>query len=119
MTNTPISLSVFTQLLEPAGIAPALDFAQTRELVFESLPSSQLRSRIRFVIDANARFRPSQADEVKRLLRHWRAELSPTIDAGTDELMVSGFEDDKHLRTWHRKRPLSGWSITCLPARLI
>ena len=90
MTDTPVSLSVFTQLLEPAGIAPAQDFAQSRELVFESLPDSQLRSRIRFVIDANVRFRPSQADEVKRLLRHWRAELSPTIDAGADDLMVSG-----------------------------
>lgn len=106
MTKAPISLSVFTQLLEPAGIAPALDFAQTRELVFDSLPSSQLRSRIRFVIDANARFRPSEADEVKRLLRHWRAELSPTIDAGADELMVSGFEDDEALKDLASEAPI-------------
>lgn len=106
MTETSVSLAVFTQLLEPAGIAPAQDFAQSRELVFESLPDSQLRSRIRFVIDANVRFRPSQADEVKRLLRHWRAELSPTIDAGTDDLMVSGFEDDEALKDLASEAPI-------------
>ena len=35
----PIALTAFSQLLEPAGIAPALDYAQTNRLVYASAPS--------------------------------------------------------------------------------
>ena len=41
-----ISLPIFTQLLEPAGIAPAQDFASSRELVCDRLPDSQQLSLI-------------------------------------------------------------------------
>jgi general secretion pathway protein E len=114
MSNV-ISLPVFTQLLEPAGIAPALDFVSSRELVCDTLPDSQQRARIRFVlnnaaaIDNNGpvRFRQANADEVRRLIKHWRAELSPTIDAaGTDDLFVSGFEDDEELKDLASEAPI-------------
>jgi len=110
-----ISLPVFTQLLEPAGIAPALDFVSSRELVCDNLPDSRQRARIRFVLNnAGAvnsndlvRFRLANADEVRRLIKHWRAELSPTIDAAaTDDLFVSGFEDDEELKDLASEAPI-------------
>ena len=114
MSNV-ISLPVFTQLLEPAGIAPAQDFASSRELICDTLPDSQQRARIRFVLSNTSagdssgpvRFRPAKADEVRRLIKHWRAELSPTIDAaGTDDLFVSGFEDDEELKDLASEAPI-------------
>ena len=110
-----ISLPIFTQLLEPAGIAPAQDFVNSHELVCETLPDSQLRARIRFVMhnagpgnnEINVRFRPAGTDEVRRLTKHWRAELSPTIDAdGTDDVFVSGFEDDEELKDLASEAPI-------------
>lgn len=114
MSNV-ISLPVFTQLLEPAGIAPAQNFADSHELVCDNQPDSQLRARIRFVLNNAAvgssmgpvHFRQGKPDEVRRLIKHWRAELSPDIDAaGTDELFVSGFEDDEELKDLASEAPI-------------
>lgn len=109
-----ISLPVFTQLLEPAGMAPAQDFANSRMLVCDVLPAGQQRARIRFVLDNTldvsntepVRFRAAQGDEVRRLIKYWRAELSPTIDTTTDDLFVSGFEDDEELKDLASEAPI-------------
>ena len=42
-------------------------------------------------------FAMKSEDEVRRLMKHWRAALSPTIEGGEEEIFVSGFEDDDEL----------------------
>jgi general secretion pathway protein E len=101
-----IDLNVFSQLLEPAGIAPAQDFNDTGMMVCEQIPDSQLRTRIRFAMSPVVQFRTGDSDEIRRLQRHWRTRLSPTIDTGTDELFVSGFEDDEALRDLASEAPV-------------
>lgn len=101
-----ITLNVFSQLLEPAGISPAMDYSESGLLVYDNAPDSQLRSRIRFVMSDAIRFRAGDADEIRRLQRYWRTQLSPTIDAGTDDLFVSGFEDDEELRDLASEAPI-------------
>ncbi|MDT8427976.1 MAG: GspE/PulE family protein [Pseudomonadales bacterium] len=100
-----ISLPVFSQLLEPTGIAPALDFNDSNTLVCETLPEIELRARIRFILGQDTRFQPGPADEVRRLIRHWRAELSPTIDSSEVDY-VSGFVDDEDLKDMASEAPI-------------
>jgi general secretion pathway protein E len=101
-----ITLAFFSRLLEPAGIAPAQDFSQSQLLICETLPDSKLRSQVRFIMDQPLRFRIGSVDEVRRLTRFWRAELSPTIDESSDELFVSGFEDDEELKDLASEAPI-------------
>lgn len=92
-----MTMPVFTQLLEPQGIAPAQDFAATGKLMCNQLPSLELRGKIRFITGADVHFTLGSDDEVRRLMKHWRAELSPSIESGEEEIFVSGFEDDDEL----------------------
>ncbi len=100
-----ISLPVFSQLLEPVGIAPAQDFASSANLICEELPDIELRARIRFILNEQVRFRLGVGDEVRRLIRYWRAELSPTIE-NTEDIFVSGFEDDEDLKDMASEAPI-------------
>src|SRR5690606_21813040 len=75
-------------------------------MICENIPDSQLRARIRFAMSPAVRFRRGDSDEIRRLQRHWRTRLSPTIDTGTDELFVSGFEDDDALRDLASEAPV-------------
>ena len=75
-----MTLLVFSQLLEPVGIAPAMDFESSGRLLCNQLPSLALRTRIRFIVDRSVRFELSDDDQVRRLLKHWRAELSPQLE---------------------------------------
>ena len=43
------------------------------------------------------RFKVGADEEVRRLMKYWRAELSPQIESNEDERFVSGFEDDEEL----------------------
>lgn len=104
--QTAITLPIFSQLLEPAGIAPAQDFDSNQTLVCEVLPDSMLRARIRFIVDQPLRFRLGKSDEVRRLIKFWRAELSPTIDTEAGDLFVSGFEDDEELKDLASEAPI-------------
>ena len=97
MPYSPIKLPTFTQLLEPEGIAPAQDFEDSGRLICNQLPSMELRSKIRFIIGEIVRFQVRADDEVRRLMKYWRAELSPQIDSNEEDLFVSGFEDDEEL----------------------
>ncbi|HBN14298.1 GspE/PulE family protein [Pseudohongiella sp. SYSU M77423] len=101
-----LSLPVFSQLLEPAGIVPAQDFSQSHVLLCEVAPDIELRHQIRFVMQAEVSFREAGAEEVRRLIRHWRAELSPNIETGNDDVFVSGYEDDEELKDLASEAPI-------------
>lgn len=101
-----MTLPVFSQLLEPEGIAPAQDFADSGKLVCDQLPSIELRAKIRFILHESINFDSGTDDEVRRLLRHWRAELSPQMDSDDEELFVSGFEDDEALTDLASEAPI-------------
>ena len=92
-----MTLAVFGQLLEPQGIVPAQDFAESGRLICEHTPSIELRAKIRFILSEEIQFGIGAADEVRRLMRYWRAELSPQIDNADEDLFVSGFADDESL----------------------
>lgn len=101
-----MTLRVFSQLLEPQGIAPAQDFQQSGKLICERLPEIELRAKIRFVLNDLVRFKVGSDDEVRRLLRHWRAELSPQIENSDEDIFVSGFEDDEALTDLASEAPI-------------
>ena len=101
-----MTLPVFTLLLEPEGIAPQQDFAESGALVCARLPSIELRAKIRFILGRRLRFKPGDDEEVRRLSRHWRAELSPQIDSNEEEVFVSGFEDDEELKDLASEAPI-------------
>lgn len=105
MTEQSISLPMFGQLLEPEGIAPAQNFSASFELVCDTLPSIELRAKIRFIMGEFVKFRRGQGDEVSRLMKYWRAELSPQIEQG-DDVFVSGFEDDEELKDLASEAPI-------------
>ena len=92
-----MTLSIFTQLLEPEGIAPAKDFEESGSLICSQLPSIAIRSKVRFIVGEIVRFKVGADEEVRRLMKHWRAELSPQIESNEDDHFVSGFEDDEEL----------------------
>lgn len=93
----PMTMGVFSQLLEPQGIAPANDYTDSGKLVCSQPPAVELRARIRFVLGEPVSFDVRSEDEVWRLMKHWRAELSPQIESSEEDLFVSGFEDDEEL----------------------
>jgi len=97
MPYSPVTLSIFTQLLEPEGIAPAKDFEESGSLLCNQLPSIAFRSKVRFIVGEIVRFKVGADEEVRRLMKYWRAELSPQIESNEDERFVSGFEDDEEL----------------------
>ena len=90
-----MTLPLFSQLLEPAGIAPALDFDTSGRLLCNQVPSLELRARVRFIIDRSVAFELGNDNEVRRLLKHWRADLLPQLEGSEEEDFVSGFEDDE------------------------
>ena len=101
-----IELASFSQLLEPGAIAPSLDYANSGTLVYSSAPSIDLRAQIRFALQAAVTFRRGTEDEVRRLLRHWRAELSPSLESSDEEFFVSGFDDDESLKDLASEAPI-------------
>jgi general secretion pathway protein E len=101
-----MTMPVFSQLLEPQGIAPAQDFGDSQVLICSQLPDIEQRARIRFITGQRLRFEPGSEDEVRRLIKHWRAELSPSIDSSEEEIFVSGFEDDEELMDLASEAPI-------------
>jgi general secretion pathway protein E len=99
-----LTLPVFSQLLEPAGLAPALNFSETGQLVYTDLPSIDYRSRVRFVISNEVTFRAGTSEEVARLIKHWRAELSPQIADEDDSF--AGFREDEDFSDMDSEAPI-------------
>ena len=106
MIAREMTLPVFSQLLEPEGIAPAQDFADSGKLVYDQMPAIELRAKIRFILHEAISFDAGSDDEVRRLMRHWRAELSPQMDSDDEDLFVSGFEDDEALTDLASEAPI-------------
>src|SRR5690606_21450076 len=99
-----MNLPVFNQLLEPANMAPALDYRQSGTLVYVDLPSIESRARLRFIVDPRLGFRAGSREEVARLLRHWRAELSPQIEE--DEGALVAFQEDQDFNDLDSEAPV-------------
>ena len=106
MSYQSITLPLFSQLLEPEGIAPARDFAESGKLICSQLPAIELRAKIRFITRELVRFDLASDDDVRRMMKHWRAELSPQMDNTGDEIFVSGFEDDEELKDLASEAPI-------------
>ncbi|SUZ79831.1 uncharacterized protein METZ01_LOCUS32685, partial [marine metagenome] len=102
----PITLPVFSQLLEPQGIAPAQDFEETGNLVCSQMLPIEARAKIRYITNELVRFTAASDEEVRRLMKHWRAELSPEIGNTEEEIFVSGFEDDEKLKDLASEAPI-------------
>ena len=106
MPNSPMTLPVFSQLLEPQGIVPARDYIDSGRLLCSQLPSLELRAKIRFITQESVRFDMGTDEDVRRLMKFWRAELSPQIESNDEELFVSGFEDDEALKDLASEAPI-------------
>ena len=106
MSFSPITLRVFSQLLEPEGIAPVQDFEDKGFLICKDLPSLELRAKVRFIIGEVVFFRLGEDEEVRRLAKYWRAELSPQIEGEDAEMFVSVFEDDEGLTDLASEAPI-------------
>ncbi|MDA1370903.1 MAG: ATPase, T2SS/T4P/T4SS family [Proteobacteria bacterium] len=106
MSFQAMTLPIFSQLLEPQGIAPAQDFHETGKLICSQTPSIELRARIRYITRQLVQFTIGSDDEVRRLMKHWRAELSPEIDSSEEDIFVSGFEDDEELKDLASEAPI-------------
>ncbi|MBL4571943.1 MAG: Flp pilus assembly complex ATPase component TadA [Gammaproteobacteria bacterium] len=104
--SSAMTLAIFGQLLEPEGIVPAQDFAKSVRIVCEHAPSIEVRAKIRFILNEEIQFGIASADEVRRLMRHWRAELSPQIENTDEDLFVSGFADDEALADLASEAPI-------------
>ncbi len=104
MLQTNLNLPIFTQLLANRGIAPVEHFPQEPILLYKDLPDIEERARIRFILGQEIRFRPGQEEEMERLVKHWRARLSPQLE-GTGE--GDGLEeDDEYLRDLASEAPV-------------
>ncbi|MDR0781429.1 MAG: Flp pilus assembly complex ATPase component TadA [Pseudomonadales bacterium] len=99
-----MTLPVFSQLLEPAGLAPALDFTTSAAVVYAELPSIDCRAKVRFVVGEHISFRVGTPEEVARLIKHWRAELSPQINAEDDA--YAGFREDEDFTEMDSEAPI-------------
>ncbi len=101
-----ITLPIFSQLLEPRGIVPERDYEQTGQLVCDHPPAIEERAKIRFILGHAVRFRLAPDDEVRRLARHWRAKLSPTIDSDDEESLATAFENEDELLDLASEAPI-------------
>ena len=106
MSFSPITLPIFSQLLEPDGIAPSQNFEESGELICSQIPDVQIRAKVRFIIGEIVRFKLGGDDEVRKLSKYWRAELSPRIEGEEADIFVSGFEDDEGLTDLASEAPI-------------
>ena len=92
-----LTLLLFTQLLSKKGVAPVENFPKESCLKFSTLPDIEDRAKIRFMLGPNIRFELGKEDEVARLIKHWRAKLSPELD-GADEAGGVDQLDNEYLK---------------------
>jgi len=80
-----LNLPLFTQLLTKKNIAPVEKFPEEPSLVFSALPAIEDRAIIRFVLGSEIFFKQGEKERVERLLKHWRAKLSPELEGADDD----------------------------------
>jgi len=94
-----LNLPLFTQLLSKKNIAPIETFSEDKPcLMFSILPDIEDRAKIRFILGLPTLiFKQGQEEDVARLIKHWRAKLSPELD-GADN--ADGIEqlDNEYLK---------------------
>jgi len=84
-----LTLPLFIQLLSKKGIAPVEQFPENPCLLFATPPDIEDRAKIRFILGSEIRFQKAQPDQIERLMKHWRAKLSPELegsDNGAEQL---------------------------------
>ncbi|OAD23280.1 Bacterial type II secretion system protein E, partial [Candidatus Thiomargarita nelsonii] len=79
-----LNLPLFTQLLSKKEIAPVEKFPDDPRLMFSTLPEIEDRAIIRFILGSEIFFEEGQKEHVDRLIKHWRAKLSPELDGASD-----------------------------------
>src|SRR5688572_19512903 len=104
MPEPALTLAIFSQLLEPAGLAPAQDFNASTQLVYVQMPAIEYRAKVRFILGDDVTFRAGTQEEVSRLIKYWRAELSPQIS--DDEDRFSGFREDEDFSDMDSEAPI-------------
>ncbi|WP_353572583.1 ATPase, T2SS/T4P/T4SS family [Candidatus Albibeggiatoa sp. nov. BB20] len=89
----PLTLPLFTNLLSKKHIAPVETFPDDPRLMFSTVPDIEDRAKIRFLLGKQIQFEHAQSDYVERLIKHWRAKLSPEIE-GTTEGGIDELDND-------------------------
>ncbi len=80
ITMNTLNLPLFTYMSE-RGMAPVEDFPDVPCLKFSTLPDCAERSKLRFMLGTHIRFKRGNEEHVKRLIKHWRATLSPELES--------------------------------------
>jgi len=75
-----LSLELFTQLLVPNHMAPSKDFAESNTLIYCQMPNMELRAKVRFIMGQEINFSGADEEEVKHLVKFWRADLAPELE---------------------------------------
>ncbi len=75
-----LTLPIFTQLLVPRNIMPVENFPREPRMLYKELPGVEDRAKIRFLLGPNILFQSGGEEDISRLLRHWRALLSPQLE---------------------------------------
>ncbi len=96
MASNSLTLPLFTQLLSKKNIAPIEQFSTDPCFKFTIPPEVEDRSKIRFILGAYVRFEPASEEVVSRLIKHWRAKLSPDLEGSNN----NGLEvlDNEYLK---------------------
>jgi general secretion pathway protein E len=79
-----LNLPLFTELLSKKNIAPVEQFPDEPRLMFSTLPDIEDRGKIRFILGSDISFEQGQEDHVARLMKYWRAKLSPELEGTGD-----------------------------------
>jgi general secretion pathway protein E len=102
-----LNLPLFTQLLSKKGIAPIEEFSPEQPcLMFYILPNIEDRAKIRFILEfPNIYFKKGAEEDVARLIKHWRAKLSPELE-GADESNNTEKLDNEYLKDLASDAPI-------------
>jgi general secretion pathway protein E len=102
-----LNLPLFTQLLSKKGIAPIEEFSADEPcLMFYILPNIEERAKIRFILGLpKIYFKKGAEEDVARLVKHWRAKLSPELE-GADEAGNTEQLDNEYLKDLASDAPI-------------
>ncbi len=89
-----LTLPLFTQLLSKKGIVPIEQFPEEPCLIFSTPPEIEDRAKIRFILGPHIRFERGQEEQVSRLIKHWRAKLSPELDNANNTDSVNQLDNE-------------------------
>jgi len=88
-----LTLSVFTQLLIPQGIAPSKEFNISGILYYSKLPSIEVRANVRFIMhQEDIQFLPQKEELISQLIKYWRTQLAPELD---DQQSIEIFNEEE------------------------